>query len=307
MTNINDALIVRFHEPRFHEPEHGPRLGIRRDDGNVYDITATFGTFGAWLQASTGRVEAAINDLLQAAESATSQPASRYDNAPHADRPHWLPPVDVQDVWASGVTYERSRAARQEEAIDGGDVYARVYDATRPELFFKARGPWVVGHLHEVGIRSDAVWNVPEPELTLVLNPALEVVGFCAGNDMSSRDIEGENPLYLPQAKVYTASCALGPGIRPGMHQQWPPASIHITIQRDDQTIVDDSVHTESIRRTLPELVEYLGRSNTFADGVFLMTGTGIIPPNDFTLHAGDRVTIQIDGIGTLVNTVKVV
>ena len=160
---MNDVLLVRFYEP-----EYGPRLGIRRDDdGNVYDITATFGTFGAWLKASTGRVEAAINDLLQAAASATSQPSSRYDNTPHPDRPHWLPPVDVQEVWASGVTYARSRDARQEEAIDGGDVYARVYNATRPELFFKALGPAVVGPLDEVGIRSDASWNVPEPELTL--------------------------------------------------------------------------------------------------------------------------------------------
>ncbi len=299
---MNELQLVRFYEP-----QHGARVGVLRQ-GTVYDVTTVVGTFGAWLRGSAGRVQAAIDDLAQAADRAQmTYPAAHFDNTPAADAPHWLPPVEEQDVWACGVTYERSRAARQEEAVDGGDIYARVYVAERPELFFKARGPWVVGPFGEVGIREDAKWNVPEPELTLVLNPALEVVGITVGNDMSSRDIEGENPLYLPQAKVYTASCALGPGIRLSAYESWPPATIRIAVQRGDATIVDDSVHTDSIHRTLAELVEYLGRSNSFPDGVLLMTGTGVIPASDFTLQAGDRVEIQIEGVGRLVNTVRVV
>jgi 2-dehydro-3-deoxy-D-arabinonate dehydratase len=213
----------------------------------------------------------------------------------------------VQDVWAAGVTYERSRQARQEEAVDGGDIYARVYAAERPELFFKARAGWVIGHLGEVGIRADAEWNVPEPELTLVINPALEVVGLTVGNDMSSRDIEGANPLYLPQAKIYTASCALGPQIALGRHESWPEITIRVTVERDGETIFEDSVSTARIHRRLDELVTYLGRSLSYPDGVLLMTGTGIVPSNDFTLRAGDRITVTIDDIGQLTNTVKVV
>lgn len=299
---MNDPQLVRFYEP-----QHGMRVGVCRDS-TIYDVTAVVGTYGAWLRGSAGRVQAAIDDLLAAADRAQmTYPASRFDNPPSLDVPHWLPPIEEQDVWACGVTYERSRAARQEEAVDGGDIYARVYVAERPEIFFKARGPWVVGPLGEVGIRQDARWSVPEPELTLVLNPALEVVGFTAGNDMSSRDIEGENPLYLPQAKMYTASCALGPGVRLGTYDVWPPAAIRITVQRGDQMVVDDRVHTDSIHRQLSELVGYLGRSNSFPDGVLLMTGTGIVPESDFTLQAGDRVTVDIEGVGALTNTVRVV
>jgi 2-dehydro-3-deoxy-D-arabinonate dehydratase len=212
--------------------------------------------------------------------------------------------VDTQDVWASGVTYARSRSARQEEAVDGGDIYARVYAAERPELFFKAQGARVVGPLDTVGIRADAAWNVPEPELTLLLNPALEVVGYTAGNDMSSRDIEGANPLYLPQAKVYNRSCALGPGVALMPLAAWPDTSIGVTVARDGVAVFADAVHTQRIHRTLAELVAYLGRSSSYPDGAALLTGTGIVPPNDFTLQPGDIVTVTIDGVGALVNTV---
>ena len=291
---------------RFADPEAGERIGVRIDD-TVYDVTAQAASVGAWLRSSEGRVEAAIGDLRAAAQSAVRHYAFDSMQAAPGSGLHLLPPVDAQDVWAAGVTYERSRAARQEEAQDGGDIYARVYAAERPELFFKARGAWAVGHMGEVGIRRDAAWNVPEPELTLVINPALEVVGLTAGNDMSSRDIEGANPLYLPQAKVYTASCALGPQIVLGRVETWPDTLISVHIHRGGQAVFTGEVQTSRIHRRVDELVTWLGRCLTFPDGVLLMTGTGTVPPNDFTLHAGDAITVAIDGIGTLTNPVKVV
>lgn len=292
---------------RFFEPSRGKRLGVIVDDV-VADVTDYAGSIAAWLRASAGRVEAAIADMTSAARNAAQRyPLEHFDHAPGPDSAYLLAPVDLQDVWAAGVTYERSRIARQEESVDGGDVYARVYEAERPELFFKARGPWVVGQRAAVGIRRDATWNVPEPELTLVLNPALEVVGLTIGNDMSSRDIEGANPLYLPQAKVYTASCAIGPGIALGAHRSWPSATIRVTVERSGKVVFEDSVHTDRIRRRMDELINYLGRSNTYPDGVLLMTGTGIVPSADFTLRVDDVIRITIDGIGTLMNTVKVV
>lgn len=292
---------------RLYHPEHGNRIGLQRGE-TVHDITATVPTLGGWLQASVGGVQAAIDALQQAADRATiAYPASLFEHAPAPDVPHWLAPVDAQDVWAAGVTYERSRAARQEEAGDGGDVYARVHTAQRPELFFKARGEWVVGHRGEVGIRSDATWNVPEPELTLVMNPALEIVGLTAGNDMSSRDLEGENPLYLPQAKIYTASCALGHGLRLRPVEAIPPLAIRVKIERDDNVVFEGETSTERLRRQARELLGYLGHSLTFPHGVVLMTGTGIVPPGDFTLHAGDRVRVTIEDVDELINTVKVV
>jgi len=192
-----------LHLVRFQHPQQGVRIGVI-DGETLVDVTRSYPTIGAFLRASSGRIEAALADLRGAMHASIDRyPASALDAAPEPDALRWLAPCDEQDVWASGVTYERSRAARQEEAVDGGDVYARVYAAERPELFFKARGERVVGHGDTVGIRTDATWNVPEPELALVITPALEVIGFTVGNDMSSRDIEGENPLYLPQAKVY--------------------------------------------------------------------------------------------------------
>jgi 2-dehydro-3-deoxy-D-arabinonate dehydratase len=292
---------------RFYHPEHGERVGVQLDD-TIYDVTEHMPSVGAWLRASAGHVSQAIEGLeVVARDSSITFPANLFDTAPQAFVPHWLPPVDEQEVWASGVTYERSREARQEESVDGGDIYARVYSAKRPELFFKALGKRVIGPFGEVGIRADATWSVPEPELAVVINPANEIVGFTVGNDMSSRDIEGENPLYLPQAKVYKASCALGPGIVLMTATQWPAAAIQITIQRNGQTGFEGEVHTSRIKRTIDELVSYLGRSSEFPDGVVLLTGTGVVPPSDFTLQAGDIVIIQIEGIGRLQNTVKVV
>lgn len=291
----------------FYHPESGVRLGVQLDE-TVHDVSGTFSTLAEWLMYSAGRVPEAIDELRAAAEASQIRfPVARFENPPDFTTTHWLPPVDVQEIWAAGVTYVRSRQARQEESSDGGDVYARVYDAPRPELFFKAQGEKAVGHLDEVGIRADASWSVPEPELALVLNSALEVVGFTAGNDMSSRDIEGANPLYLPQAKVYTASCAVGDGILLEPSTTWPQTTIRLTIERAGVHVVDEHISTSQIHRSLTELVDYLGRSTEFPYGVVLLTGTGIVPPGDFTLQAGDEITVAIDGIATLRNRVRVV
>ena len=279
-----------------------------RLDEYVHDITESIGSVTAWLQSTSGKVDGAGAALIGAASSARRRlPTAGFNARPAPDRAHWLAPVDGQEVWAAGVTYERSREARQTEAVDGGDVYARVYGAERPELFFKAPGAGVVGPYGQVGIRADSRWNVPEPELALVINPALEVVGLTVGNDMSSRDIEGANPLYLPQAKVYTASCALGPGILVEPVKDWPETAIRLRIERGGRAAFEGEIHTRSIHRRLEELVSYLGRSHHFPEGVVLLTGTGIVPPAEFTLAPGDIVQITIDVVGTLINTVQVV
>ena len=216
-----------------------------------------------------------------------------------------LAPVVSQEVWAAGVTYYRSRNARMEESKDagGGDFYDRVYAAERPELFFKAAGRSVVGPRSAVRIRSDAKWSVPEPELTLLINPGGAIVGYTIGNDMSSRDIEGENPLYLPQAKVYDGSCALGPCI---LLSAQPPrnTAIQLEIARQGKTIFKGNTTLAELKREPKELAQFLFRENSFPQGVFLMTGTGIVPEDDFTLARGDAIRISIDGIGTLENHV---
>jgi 2-dehydro-3-deoxy-D-arabinonate dehydratase len=216
-------------------------------------------------------------------------------------------PIGHQEVWAAGVTYKRSEEEREAES-GNINIYTKVYHAHRPELFFKALGQHVVGPGEPVGIRFDAKWSVPEPELVVVLNNHLEVVGFTAGNDMSSRDIEGENPLYLPQAKIYTQSCAIGPRIwlQPGA-SEWPSLTIQLKIQRNGHLVFEGATSSKYIHRKLPELVGFLGRCKSFPDGTFLFTGTGIIPPADFTLQADDQVTVAIEQIGELTNPVQVV
>ena len=217
-----------------------------------------------------------------------------------------LPPIGSQEVWASGVTYYRSRNARMEEAkiAGGGDFYERVYVAERPELFLKATPSRVVGHRGKVAIRQDATWSVPEPELTLVANAAGKIVGYTIGNDMSSRDIEGENPLYLPQAKVYDRSCGLGPGIL--LAGEPIPTSTEISMQilRAGTTVFSGATALTELKRSFSVLLEYLYRDNGFPNGCFLLTGTGIVPPDEFTLEQQDEIHITITGIGTLINTV---
>ena len=217
-----------------------------------------------------------------------------------------LAPIVGQEVWAAGVTYYRSRGARMEESKDagGGDFYDRVYSAERPELFFKSTASRTVGCGGLVRIRGDAHWSVPEPELTLVVSPAGRIVGYTIGNDMSSRDIEGENPLYLPQAKVYNGSCALGPGILVSASPLADSTEIALEILRHDRVEFAGSVELTELKREPQSLVEYLLRDNSFPAGVFLMTGTGIVPPSTFTLASGDRIRITIEPIGVLENMV---
>ena len=219
---------------------------------------------------------------------------------------HLLAPIGSQEVWAAGVTYLRSRAARMAESKDagGGDFYDRVYSAERPELFFKSLPHKVVGPGAPVGLRSDAHWSVPEPELALLINPRGQIIGYTIGNDMSSRDIEGQNPLYLPQAKVYNRSCALGPGILITEQPLPSETRISIAIVRAGQTAFAGETTLAQMKRRPQELVDYLYRDQTFPFGCFLLTGTGIVPPDSFTLEKGDTVRIGIDGIGVLVNPV---
>jgi 2-dehydro-3-deoxy-D-arabinonate dehydratase len=217
-----------------------------------------------------------------------------------------LPPVDSQEVWGAGVTYQRSREGRMEESTEGG-VYDRVYVARRPEVFFKATAQRVVGHREPVGVRADSPWNAPEPELGLVLNSAGEIFGYVVGDDVSSRSIEGENPLYLPQAKVYDRSCALGPGIVPAWAAPTPPFDITLEVERGDAVVFAGSTSTASLTRRFEDLAAWLTAALTFPTGVVLLTGTGIVPDESFSLHAGDLVTIDIDGIGTLTNPVVLV
>lgn len=215
-------------------------------------------------------------------------------------------PIGNQEVWAAGVTYFRSRDARMEESksAGGGDFYQRVYEAARPELFFKATPHRVVGPDDAVALRDDAAWSVPEPELTLLITPSGKITGYTIGNDMSSRDIEGENPLYLPQAKVYDRSCALGPSILVTEEPLPPSTAIRLDIVRGELGEFSGSTTLESLKRTPEELVRYLYRNNRFPAGCFLLTGTGIVPPDSFTLHKGDQIRISITGIGTLINFV---
>jgi 2-dehydro-3-deoxy-D-arabinonate dehydratase len=217
-----------------------------------------------------------------------------------------LPPLDHQEVWAAGVTYKRSREARERESAGAARFYDLVYTAARPELFFKATARRVVGPGDHVCIRKDARWSVPEPELALVVSPALKIVGYTIGNDMSSRDIEGENPLYLPQAKVYNASCSVGPVITLAGGLPSPEqTTIRLVIERNGGVAFDGSTTLAAMARSFEELVSWLGRDNSFPDGVILLTGTGIVPPDSFTLQSGDRIRIEVTGIGTLENVVQ--
>ena len=281
--------------------------------GNLYDTPVEPDSMGArncslteWLESTVGKAESAIARLEGKYGSAKTSfaRAASLTLTPREGRSTWQAPLTDQEIWGAGVTYQRSREARQEEAQDGGDVYARVYAAERPELFYKGNARTVVGHGGQVGIRADSDWDVPEPELAVLFNPALEAVGFSIGLDMSSRSIEGENPLYLPQAKIFNASCALGPGVMLQAAEDWPYMRISITIERKGCEVFRGETDTDQLARRLPELADYLGRSNDFPQGVYLLTGTGIVPPAEFTLLIGDVIRTEISGLGALENTV---
>ncbi len=259
---------------------------------------------GAWYRLSESDWHALTirDDLDHYVESQTR----RETSCAAPDAATFLAPIALQEVWAAGVTYYRSRTARMEESqtAGGGSFYDRVYYADRPELFFKSSPHRVVGSGGSVHIRQDSKWNVPEPELTLLVTPSGKLTGYTIGNDMSSRDIEGENPLYLPQAKVYERCCALGPGILVSGDPLPSETRIRMEIARDGRIAFSDEIALAQMKRTPSTLIEYLFRENTFPNGCFLLTGTGIVPPDSFTLARGDEIRISIDGVGTLVNGV---
>ena len=272
-------------------------------------LTATRdGWFGEY-DGDHHRLPAAAGiDALLAADDPRATADEWFAAGTPAEPPaHVLAPIGSQEVWAAGVTYLRSRDARATESRESGaDVfYDRVYEADRPELFFKATPQRVVAPGGTVRIRADSDWNVPEPELALVLDRAGRIVGYTIGNDMSSRSIEGDNPLYLPQAKVYTGSCSLGPAIVLAEQPPGPDTAIEMTIRRGDVDVFTGRTTVAQIKRSFDELAAWLFRSNEFPHGAFLLTGAGIVPPDEFTLAAGDAVAITIDGVGTLHNDVE--
>ena len=272
------------------------RIGLITKGQTVLDLT----------DAGVHRMKALIEREDLAEELARLRQAGPLQHPVHSVR--LLTPIESQEVWAAGVTYLRSKEARMEESEFSASAYDRVYDAARPEIFFKSLPDKVVSPGEAVGIREDAHWNVPEPELALVITSSGRIAGFTIGNDMSSRDIEGENLLYLPQAKIYTASCAVGPWIVVGHTEadarQW---SIHLEIWRAGRKVFAGETAAGNIKRRFGELVDYLFRSQTFPNGAVLLTGAGVVPPDSFTLEAHDSVRITISGIGTLENPVAVV
>lgn len=276
------SLLVR------HRWEGGAALGLLTDEG-VRSLPGS--DLGELLRLESAEIREVLSDPGPVVVS--------------VDRVELLAPIDRQEVWAAGVTYRRSRDARLEES-GGADVYDRVYDAARPELFFKSAGWRVVGPGDPIAIRSDSDWNLPEAELTLVVNSRGQVVGYTAGNDVSSRSIEGENALYLPQAKVYDRACALGPWIRPAWEVEDARFDIRMRIERAGAELSSGATSTAEMKRGFVDLVDWLTRAMSFPDGVLLMTGTGIVPPPDVSLRAGDRVVIEVGGIGVLANPVDV-
>lgn len=271
---------------------HRLRQGVvAEDDGSFYEIPAA-----SWDELIAR--EDLVGHLSQLMRGARAVHDSSLASV--------LAPIGSQEVWAAGVTYYRSRNARMEESksAGGGDFYDRVYQAERPELFFKATPHRVVGHGGKVAIREDARWSVPEPELALFISPGGKIVGYTVGNDMSSRDIEGENPLYLPQAKVYDRSCALGPCLLVAEEPLPATTEIKIEIRRGSADAFSGATTLKEMKRTPQELAKYLYHASTFPQGCFLLTGTGIVPPDSFTLERGDEIRITIPPIGTLANMV---
>ena len=253
------------------------------------------------------QLEATLTAILAAASPADAVMELSTDLELRLADVTLLPPIENQEVWAAGVTYRRSQTARMEESEAAASCYDRVYESARPEIFLKATPHRVRGPGQELFIRRDSRWNVPEPEITLVLNERLELVGYTIGNDMSSRDIEGENPLYLPQAKVYDACCGLGPVITLAAAMPAQDAiEVDLTILRNGATIYTGHTSGAEMARTFDDLIGYLGRSNSFPGGAFLLTGTGIVPDSDFTLAANDEIQIHVTGVGTLINRVAV-
>ena len=276
---------------RFKNQSGEIRIGRAVDDAALADLTA-------------GGIKS-VTELLDDADAmARVEALGELPTLPLAEVT-LLTPVEGQEVWAAGVTYLRSKTARMEESDFSANAYDLVYEANRPEIFFKSLPEKVAGPFEDVGIREDAKWNVPEPELVLVVNSRKELVGYTIGNDMSSRDIEGANLLYLPQAKVYDRSCAVGPWLVMGANEaevrEW---TIAVEIAREEETIFSGETSINNIKRTFDELIDFLCRSQTFPQGAMLLTGTGVVPDDDFTLATNDVIRVTISGIGTLENRV---
>lgn len=281
----------------------GPAWGVLVDD-RIEIVAADRGTNGAFL-ASLLQLLRPARVLSERRRASQTLKTADVMTAPFgAAAPHLLPPLDLQEVWAAGVTYERSRVARMEETAGAEDFYDKVYTAERPELFFKGAASRVSGHNGPIRIRRDASWNVPEPEVAVLVSAHGEIAGYSIGNDVSSRDIEGQNPLYLPQAKIYRESCALGPVVWLTDDEAPPVFDIAITIQRGGAVAWQGKISTSAMRRSFADLADWLVRDNVFPSGAYLLTGTGLVPEAGFSLAPGDRVAIAIPRIGTLSNTV---
>lgn len=291
----------------YHLPGTGGAWGVLEGD-HVRTVATDAGSAGGFLSSllqwpdPVAVLRAALSDF---ASSQTLSFTHLFAGEPDRSVPHLLAPIDHQEVWAAGVTYQRSKVARMAESEGAARFYDLVYDADRPELFMKATPSRVSGPNAPVRIRVDAKWNVPEPEVALLLSPEMRIVGYTLGNDMSSRDIEGENPLYLPQAKVYRQSCGLGPVVlletEPRDHRELP---ITLEILRNGETVFHQETSTAQMKRHFGDLASWLGRDNLFPQGAYLLTGTGLVPGDDFTLAAGDDVRISSPEIGTLRNPV---
>jgi 2-dehydro-3-deoxy-D-arabinonate dehydratase len=271
------------------------------------DRTSSVGLVQGDQLVPVGHGEGALSEILHAAdpESTLRGMLAMATSRVAISSVRVLAPIDDQEVWGAGVTYERSKVARQQESDRAATFYDLVYRADRPELFFKATRSRIVDPGQAIRVRRDSVWSVPEPELALVLGPTLELKGITIGNDVSARDIEGENPLYLPQAKVYKGCCALGPSIT--LVSTMPQAAsigIRMDIERDGVIVYAGETSAARMARRFDQLIDWLGRDNVFPTGVFLFTGTGLVPPDDFSLRQGDLVRIAIDGIGVLSNPV---
>jgi 2-dehydro-3-deoxy-D-arabinonate dehydratase len=282
-----NVLLARVAQPS------GPAWGVLAED-RIEIVASDAGTNGGFL-ASLLQLPRPARLLAERRRGAASVKATDAQ---------FLPPLDLQEVWAAGVTYERSRAARMEETEGAEDFYDKVYTAERPELFFKGAASRVSGHNAPIRIRRDASWNVPEPEIAVLVSPHGEIAGYTIGNDMSSRDIEGENPLYLPQAKIYRESCALGPVVWLTDDDKAPVFDIVISIQRRGGVVWEGKISTSAMRRSFAELAEWLVRDNVFPSGAYLLTGTGLVPEAGFSLAPDDRVAITVPRIGTLANVV---
>ena len=281
-----------------------PLAKIRRPDGRVA-VVRLHGDHAHEVNLAAGGLTT-LADLMHSPDPAgTAATLSANAVAEPAAGLTYLHPVDRQEVWAAGVTYKRSKVAREEESAGAAQFYDKVYTAARPELFLKATPQRVASPGEPIRVRADSKWSVPEPEFTLVISPAGKIVGYTVGNDVSSRDIEGENPLYLPQAKIYRGSCAVGPSVTlVGELQPLETVTIRLVIRRAGRVGFEGTTTLAQLTRTPESLAEWLFRENEFPDGALLLTGTGIVPPDDFTLSSGDVVEITIDGIGTLTNPV---